>query len=112
MIAVLADTHMPRGPRRLPDRCTQLIAEAEAVIHAGDFTRRSVLDELEALCPRVYAVRGNAACPPCLDGRPQLRRAAAGFRPRLALAVRLPPPLRELERERAFAFEERLRPLA
>jgi putative phosphoesterase len=59
LIAVLADTHMPRGARRLPERCVELVAGAEAVIHAGDFFAASVLEELRALCPVVHAVRGN-----------------------------------------------------
>lgn len=59
MIAVLADTHMPRGARRLPERCVELTASAEAVIHAGDFFAASVLEELRALCPLVHAVHGN-----------------------------------------------------
>lgn len=59
MIAVIADTHMPKGGRRLPDRCLELIGEVEAVIHAGDFSAATVLDELESLCPTVHAVYGN-----------------------------------------------------
>lgn len=59
MIAVLADTHLPRGARRLPARCVELIAAAEAVIHAGDFFAHSALDEIRALCPVVHAVHGN-----------------------------------------------------
>jgi uncharacterized protein len=59
LIAVLADTHMPRGARRLPERCAELIEGAEAVIHAGDFFAVSALEEVEALCPVVHAVHGN-----------------------------------------------------
>ena len=60
MIAVLADTHMPRGERRLPDRCKELLRGAEASLHAGDFFAVEVLREIEALCPGpVHAVRGN-----------------------------------------------------
>jgi len=59
LIAVLADTHMPRGARRLPERCVELIGGAEAVIHAGDFFAASALEEVEALCPVVHAVHGN-----------------------------------------------------
>jgi putative phosphoesterase len=58
-IAVIADTHMPRGTRRLPDACTALIRGADAVIHAGDFTAHPVLEELRALGTPVVAVRGN-----------------------------------------------------
>jgi uncharacterized protein len=59
VLAVLADTHMPKGARRLPDRCVELVAQAEAVIHVGDFFAASVLAEIEALCPVVHAVHGN-----------------------------------------------------
>jgi len=59
MIAVIADTHMPRGDRRLPPRCVEILAEAEAVIHAGDFFAASALEEIEAICPTVHAVHGN-----------------------------------------------------
>jgi uncharacterized protein len=59
LIAVLADTHMPRGARRLPERCVQLISSADGVIHAGDFVAASVLEEVRSLCPLVHAVHGN-----------------------------------------------------
>jgi hypothetical protein len=59
LIAVIADTHMPKGSRELPDRCVRLLGEAEAVIHAGDFSAPSVLARLGALCPVVHAVHGN-----------------------------------------------------
>jgi putative phosphoesterase len=60
VIAVIADTHMPKGARRLPDRCVELLREAETVLHAGDFIRMEVLRELEALCSGpVHAVHGN-----------------------------------------------------
>ena len=59
MIAILADTHMPRGSRRLPDRCQRLVSEADALIHAGDFLAASVLEQLESICPTVHAVHGN-----------------------------------------------------
>lgn len=59
MIAVVSDTHMPKGKRRLPEECVERICAAEAVIHAGDFSEASVLYELEALCPVVLGVFGN-----------------------------------------------------
>ena len=59
MIAIIADTHMPRGVRRLPERCEALLREAEAVVHAGDFFALSAYEELEALNPRLHAVWGN-----------------------------------------------------
>ena len=68
MNAVLADTHMPKGSRRLPQRCVELVAEAEAVIHAGDLAGLSALEQLATLCPRVHAVHGNV-------DEPALRRS-------------------------------------
>jgi hypothetical protein len=50
---------MPKGARRLPERCLELIAAAEATIHVGDFVAASVLGELRELCPRMLAVHGN-----------------------------------------------------
>lgn len=59
MIAIIADTHMPRGSRRLPERCEALLREAEAVVHAGDFFALPALEQIEALNPRLHAVHGN-----------------------------------------------------
>jgi putative phosphoesterase len=59
LIAVIADTHMPKGERELPRECLARIRTAEALIHAGDFSAASVLEELEELCPVVLAVHGN-----------------------------------------------------
>jgi uncharacterized protein len=59
VIAIIADTHMPRGSRRLPGRCIELLTAADAVVHAGDFHRLSTLREIEALNPNLHAVHGN-----------------------------------------------------
>ena len=59
MIAIIADTHMPKGRRALPEECLARIRDAEALIHAGDFSAASVLAELEGLCPSVSGVHGN-----------------------------------------------------
>lgn len=49
---------MPRGTRRLPAECLRRLEDAELIIHAGDFVRTSVLEELQRLAP-VEAVVGN-----------------------------------------------------
>ncbi len=56
VLAVISDTHMPRGNRRLP---VEHLVGADAILHAGDLMERSVLEELQALGPPVHAVRGN-----------------------------------------------------
>ena len=59
LIAVISDTHLPRGARRLPDACLERIAAADLLLHAGDFVTVDVLRELDALGPPVAAVHGN-----------------------------------------------------
>jgi uncharacterized protein len=59
VIAVISDTHMPRGGRRLPDACVERIAAADLLLHAGDLMTVEVLRELEAIGPPVAAVYGN-----------------------------------------------------
>ena len=59
VLAVISDTHMPRGNRRLPDACVQRLASADAILHAGDFMELEVLEALQTLGPPVHAVRGN-----------------------------------------------------
>ena len=59
LIAVISDTHLPRGTRRLPDACVERIAAADLLLHAGDFSTLEVLRELEAIGPPVAGVHGN-----------------------------------------------------
>jgi putative phosphoesterase len=58
-VAIIADTHMPKGGRRLPGRCLELLAAAEEIVHAGDISSLAVLREIEAIGPPVHAVHGN-----------------------------------------------------
>jgi putative phosphoesterase len=59
LIAVISDTHMPRGGRRLPDACVERIVVADLLLHAGDFSTLEVLRELEAIGPTLVGVHGN-----------------------------------------------------
>ena len=57
-IAIISDTHLPRGSRALPDTCVQRLKAADLIVHAGDFSAAAVLEELRALGP-VIGVHGN-----------------------------------------------------
>jgi uncharacterized protein len=57
-IALISDTHMPKGKRRLPEACVERLKEADLIIHAGDLSRIQVLDELTGY-GKVIAVHGN-----------------------------------------------------
>lgn len=58
-LAIISDTHLPKGRRRLPDACVERLVDADLVIHAGDFSRMSVLQELRSYCRQLIAVHGN-----------------------------------------------------
>lgn len=57
-IAVISDTHMPRGDRRLSDGCIERLRAADLIVHGGDLVELSVLHELRGYGP-VVAVHGN-----------------------------------------------------
>jgi putative phosphoesterase len=59
LVAIISDTHLPRGARRLPHPCVERIAAADLLLHAGDFVTVEVLRELEAIGPPLAAVHGN-----------------------------------------------------
>lgn len=57
-IAVISDTHLPRGARRLPEECVARLRDADLILHAGDLSTMAVLRELEGY-GTVVAVHGN-----------------------------------------------------
>src|SRR3954469_12428442 len=58
-LAIISDTHMPRGNRSLPAACVAELRAADAILHAGDFMRLQVLEALQRLAPPVHGVYGN-----------------------------------------------------
>jgi len=76
-IAVISDTHMPRGSRRLPEACLEQLDAADLIVHAGDLMRLSVLRELEAFGP-VVAVYGNADDADVRAALPEMASVDAG----------------------------------
>jgi putative phosphoesterase len=58
-LAIISDTHMPKGSRALPPTCVERLRAADAILHAGDLVALDVLALLESLGPPVHAVHGN-----------------------------------------------------
>jgi uncharacterized protein len=58
LAAVIADTHLPRRAKALPQGLSPHLGRADLVLHAGDLMDPALLDELAAYAP-VKAVRGN-----------------------------------------------------
>jgi putative phosphoesterase len=57
-VAVIADTHLPRGSRVLSQECLEELARADLILHAGDVTAAPVLELLRQFAP-LHAVHGN-----------------------------------------------------
>lgn len=62
LIAIISDTHLPKGDRRLPDACLARLRSADRILHAGDFTAVEVFEQLRGIGPPVSAVAGNIDC--------------------------------------------------
>ena len=62
-LAIVSDTHLPRGARVIPAACIERMRTADAILHAGDFMDPSVLEAIRALGPPVHAVAGNVDSP-------------------------------------------------
>ncbi len=58
-LAVISDTHMPRGDRAIPAACLEHCRAADAILHAGDLAGVGVLELLRSLGPPVHAIHGN-----------------------------------------------------
>jgi putative phosphoesterase len=70
-IALISDTHLPRGSRRIPDACVARLRDSDRIIHAGDISEPQVLREMEALGPPVSAVYGNVDVPSLRERLPE-----------------------------------------
>lgn len=77
-IAVISDTHLPRGERRLPGACVERLRSADLILHAGDVVSADFLDELRALGPPVEAVYGNMDEPALKEALPKEHVVEAG----------------------------------
>lgn len=58
LAVVLADTHVPRRAKALPDDLFPHLERADVILHAGDLMDPALLDVLSRHAP-VRAVRGN-----------------------------------------------------
>lgn len=58
-LAIISDTHLPKGRRELPERCVELLQSSDLILHAGDVSTAALLEQLGELGPPVAAVHGN-----------------------------------------------------
>jgi uncharacterized protein len=58
-LLLIADTHIPKRARDLPTQVWDEVAEADVVVHAGDWIAAEFLDELAGRAARLVACWGN-----------------------------------------------------
>ena len=58
-LLLLADTHVPKRAKDLPEDVWRAVDEADVVVHAGDWVDVRLLDALEARSRRLVACFGN-----------------------------------------------------
>ena len=58
-LAIISDTHLPRGTRVIPESCLAACRAADVIFHAGDLIDLAALELVRSLGPPVYAVYGN-----------------------------------------------------
>lgn len=57
-VGLISDTHIPARAKAVPKKVFEVFNGVSLILHAGDLTQLSVVDELEQLAP-VVAVCGN-----------------------------------------------------
>ena len=83
-IAIIGDTHLPKGRRVLPAACIERLEGADLILHVGDFVRGEVLRQLEAH-GEVLAVHGNVDDDSLRRLLPAERVVALADGPRIAM---------------------------
>ncbi len=58
-LLLIADTHVPKRARDLPEQVWRAVDEADVVLHAGDWVEPDLLDALEERSSRLVGVHGN-----------------------------------------------------
>ena len=77
-LLLIADTHLPKRARDLPDEVWRQVDEADVVVHAGDWVDLETLDRLEARAQRLVAVVGNNDGPSLRARLPEVATATLG----------------------------------
>lgn len=73
-LLLIADTHVPKRARSLPEAVRRAASGVDLVVHAGDWVTASVLDDLAALAP-VLGVWGNNDGADLRDRLPEVARS-------------------------------------
>ncbi len=74
-LLVLADTHLPKRAKALPQAVLDALAATDGVVHAGDWVDTATLDALQQRSSLVLGVAGNNDGPDLHARLPEVARA-------------------------------------
>ncbi len=77
-LLLMADTHVPKRARDLPEQLWREVDTADVVVHAGDWVHEPLLDELEQRSAHLVAVHGNNDGPGLRARLPEVAREEVG----------------------------------
>ena len=77
-LVIMADTHLPKRARDLPEQLWAAVEAADVVVHAGDWVDEALLDQLEQRSRRLVGVFGNNDGPALRARLPEVARATVG----------------------------------
>jgi putative phosphoesterase len=100
VVAVISDTHLPRGSRAIPAECLARLRAADLILHAGDFVAADVVHHLERLGPPFAGVHGNVDSEEVRRLLPAARTVTAGTA-RIGMVHNGGPGVGRLDRMRA-----------
>ena len=69
-LLLIADTHVPKRARDLPSRVWDEVADADVVLHAGDWVEPALLDALEPAPSGWWRAGATTTAPSCGDACP------------------------------------------
>lgn len=73
-LLLLADTHVPKRAKRLPDSVLSAVEDADIVVHAGDWVDVATLDLLTSRSRALVGVFGNNDGPELRARLPEIAR--------------------------------------
>ncbi|MEV4601305.1 metallophosphoesterase [Amycolatopsis sp. NPDC049253] len=77
-LLLVADTHLPKRAKELPDAVWAEVERADVVVHAGDWVDLDAFDELAVASKRLVAVYGNNDGPELREWLPEVARVTLG----------------------------------
>jgi putative phosphoesterase len=77
IVGLISDTHIPSKAKAIPPKVFEVFHDAMFIIHAGDLTQLSVINDLERLAP-VVAASGNMDEPTVQEKLPKMNMIDVG----------------------------------